>query len=80
MSLHEMFEEQDSRILALIPDYKINLVAPASIKNHDFEKFRTSLKEVLLFIKYSQDAERLGEVLETEEGFRHLGRTGFPLC
>lgn len=74
MSLHEMLEEQDARILSLIPNYKINLVAPASIKDCDFEKFRTSLKEVLSFIKYSQDAERLGEVLAADEGFRHLGR------
>ena len=75
MSLHEMFGEQDARILALVPDYKINLVAPASIKDSDFGKFRTSLKEVLSFIKYSQDADRLGEVVEADEGFRHLGRT-----
>ena len=58
-----------------MPDYKINLVAPASIKDSDFGKFRTSLKEVLSFIKYSQDADRLGEVVEADEGFRHLGRT-----
>ena len=74
MSLHEMFGEEDARILALVPDYKINLVAPASIKDSDFEKFQTSLKEVLSFIKYSQDADRLGEVVEADEGFRHLGR------
>ena len=74
MSLHEMFGEQDARVLALVPDYKINLVAPASIKDSDFEKFHTSLKEVLSFIKYSQDADRLLEAVETGEGFRHLGR------
>lgn len=74
MSLHEMFGEQDTRILALVPDYRINLVAPASIKDSDFDKFQTSLKEVLLFIKYSQDADRLEEVVEAGEGFRHLGR------
>ena len=74
MSLHEMFGEQDARILALVPDYKINLIAPASIKDSDFDKFQTSLKEVLSFIKYSQDADKLGEVVKADEGFRHLGR------
>ena len=74
MSLHEMFGEQDARILALVPDYKINLVAPASIKDSDFEKFHTSLKEVLSFIKYSQDTDRLWKAVEADEGFRHLGR------
>ena len=73
MSLHEMFGEQDARVLALVPDYKINLVAPASIKDSDFDKFQTSLKEVLSFIKYSQDADRLSKAVEADEGFRHLG-------
>ena len=73
MSLHEMFGEQDARVLALVPDYKINLIAPASIKDSDFEKFHTSLKEVLSFIKHSQDADRLWEAVEADEGFRHLG-------
>lgn len=75
MSIHEMFEEQDERVLELVPNYEINLIAPASIKDDDFEKFRTSLREVLAFIKYSRDAGRLGEVLEADEGFRRLGRT-----
>ena len=74
MSLHEMFGEQDARVLALVPDYKINLIALASIKDSDFEKFHTSLKEVLSFIKYWQDADRLWEAMEADEGFRHLGR------
>lgn len=74
MSIHEMFEEQDERVLELVPNYEISLIAPASIKDDDFGKFRTSLREVLAFIKYSQDAGRLGEVLEADEGFRRLGR------
>lgn len=44
------------------------------MEGNDFDKFRTSLKEVLSFIKYLQDADRLGEVVEADEGFRHLGR------
>lgn len=74
MSVHEMFGEQDTRILALVPDYRINLITPAAIEEDDFEKFQSSLREVLSFIKYSQNADRLGEVLEMDEGFRHLGR------
>lgn len=29
---------------------------------------------MLAFIKYSQDADRLWEVVEADEGFQHLGR------
>lgn len=74
LSIHEMFSEQDSRVLALVPDYKINLIAPASIKDRDFEKFQSSLKEVLSFIKYAKDKDELRKVLDADKSFRHLGR------
>ena len=74
LSIHEMFDKQDARVLALVPDYKINLLAPASIKDEDFGKFQSSLKEVLSFIKYARDKDELKKVLDADESFRHLGR------
>lgn len=74
LSIHEMFGKQDARVLALVPDYKINLLVPALIKDNDFEKFQSSLKEVLLFIKYAGDKDKLKEVLYADKSFRHLGR------
>ncbi len=75
MSIHEMFNESNRRVLALVPDYKINLIAPASIEDSDFEKFSSTLREVLSFIKYSRDAKKLEETINSNEEFRHLGRT-----
>lgn len=74
LSIHEMFFGQDARVLALVPDYKVNLLAPASIENEDFGKFQSSLKEVLSFIKYARDKDELKKVLDADESFRHLGR------
>ena len=74
LSIHEMFSGQDARVLALVPDYKVNLIAPASIKDEDFGKFQSSLKEVLSFIKYARDKDELKKVLDANESFRHLGR------
>ena len=74
LSIHEMFSGQDARVLALVPDYKVNLIAPASIKDEDFGKFQSSLKEVLSFIKYARDKDELKKVLDADESFRHLGR------
>lgn len=76
LAIHEMFDKQkqDARVLALVPDYKINLLAPASISDEDFEKFQSSLKEVLSFIKYARDKDELKKVLDADESFRHLGR------
>lgn len=75
LSIHEMFAGQDARVLAFVPDYKINLIAPAAIEDSEFEKFQTTLKEVLSFIKYSSNADKLQEVIGIDKKFRHLGRT-----
>ena len=74
LSIHEMFSGQDARVLALVPDYKVNLIAPALIEDEDFGKFQSSLKEVLSFIKYARDKDELKKVLDADESFRHLGR------
>ncbi len=74
MSVHEMFNEQDAEILALVPDYKINLIAPAVIDEKDFSKFNSSLREVLSFIKYSRNADKLEEIVNSDADFRKLGR------
>lgn len=74
LSIHEMFAGQDARVLALVPDYRVNLIAPASIADEDFGKFKSSLKEVLSFIKYARDKDELKKVLDADESFRHLGR------
>lgn len=61
-------------ILSFIPDYRINLIAPAEIADDEFNKFRTTLKEVLTFIKYSKDADNLTNAINRDEKFHHLGR------
>ncbi len=73
-SIHEMFEEQDPKILSFVPDYRVNLIAPAMIDDGEFDKFRTTLKEVLSFIKYSEDEDKLVELIEHDEKFKYLGR------
>jgi len=74
MQKNDVFAEQDARILALVPDYKINLIAPAAIPDEDFSKFSSNLKEVLAFIKYSRDKEKMQTLLETDPAFHKLER------
>ena len=47
MSVHEMLEVKDQRILKYVQDYRLNVIAPASIPDEDFEKFHTELKQAL---------------------------------
>ena len=50
-------------------------IAPALMSDDEIRKFQINLREVLLFIKYAKDKERLREVLESnEQRFREVER------
>ncbi len=61
---------KDEKILKYVPDYKINLLEPSAIT--DFTKFQTSVGEVLQVLKVSKDMNKMKEVIEQNEAFRHL--------
>ena len=63
-SLHEMMEWPDVRLKEYVQDYKIHLIDPAKISPEEFEKFSTSLREVLEYIKYSKDKKKLRKLVE----------------
>ena len=75
MSIHEMLSVKDKRILSFVPDYKINRIAPAHMDMKDMNKLKTSLREVLLYIKYSKDKEKLKQVVLSDERFKHVERS-----
>lgn len=71
-SLHEMFSVDEAEILSLVPDYKLNLIAPANMTKDEMDRLTTDLREVLLFIKYSKDKTRLAELMKADERFKSL--------
>ena len=73
-SLWEMMEMEDTKLRTRLPDYRINLVSPAELGKEEFEKFHSSLGDVLEFIKYSSDKEKLMEWLSEEKRELTLGR------
>ena len=75
ISIHEMLSVKDERILSFVPDYKVNLIAPAHMDMEDMNKLKTSLREVLLYIKYSKDKEKLKQVVLSDERFKHVERS-----
>ena len=68
--LHEMFPESDKDILKYVDDYHLHLIVPQEIT--DFDKFRTSLREVLEIIKASNDRKSMKSVLESNPNFKNL--------
>ena len=65
---------EDAAIRSMLPDYRIHLVSPAELSKADFGKFHTSLGDVLEFIKYSMDKDKLVEWLEGEKQDLMLGQ------
>lgn len=75
LSLFEMMEVKDPRILRCMDNYHVHLIAPARMEDEEILKFQSSLREVLLFIKYSKDKENLNRVLKSnEKRFRAVER------
>lgn len=75
LSLFEMMDVSDPDVLACMDNYHVRLIAPARMTDEEIMKFQSSLREVMLFIKYSKDKENLSRVLVTnEKRFRELER------
>lgn len=74
MGLHDMMEIEDPELLSYIPDYRINLISPYSISDISLDQFHTSLREVLLFIKYSKDKNRLRKIVAADPHFLSVDR------
>lgn len=74
LSLKEMYAAADDAIMQYVPDYKINLIAPEQMTEDEIKEFKTSLKEVMLYIKYSKDKAKLREVTQADESFQNLDR------
>jgi len=75
LSLFDMMEVKDPRIFSFIDNYHVRLIAPAQMTDGEIMKFQSSLREVMLFIKYSKDRENLNRVLKAnEKRFREVER------
>ncbi|MCR2002011.1 Rpn family recombination-promoting nuclease/putative transposase [Blautia caecimuris] len=74
MGLHDMIKIEDPELLSYIPDYRINLISPYSISDISLDQFHTSLREVILFIKYSKDKNRLRKIVTADPHFLSVDR------
>ena len=61
LSLHEMMAVKNKNLLNFVQDY--HLIDPAKLSAEDLERFSSSLREVIGYIKYSKDKKRLSEFL-----------------
>lgn len=64
LSLHEMMNVKNRELLRFVQDYQVHLIDPARLSEEELEKFSTSLREVMGYIKYSKDKKKLSEFLK----------------
>ncbi len=62
LSLFDMMDVPDPEVLACMDNYHVRLIAPAQMSDEEIMKFQSSLREVMLFIKYSKDKENLSRL------------------
>ncbi len=62
LSLHDMIKFDDPALVKFVPDYPVHIIDPARLRDDELLKFSTSLREVLQYIKYSKDKEKLVEI------------------
>lgn len=74
LSLYDMLNTIDEGILSMIDNYRIHMIAPENLSNEDLKKFRTNLREVLEFIKYSKDKEKLNEIISNNTRYTEMDR------
>ncbi len=76
--IFDMFPDNiDTKILALADNYKINLISPNEMSDEELDKLQTSLREVIKYIKYSKDKNKINEIVNTDERFSKLERSAF---
>ena len=70
VSVKDMFDKNTVRLLeynglgGYIQDYRMHLFEPGTVKEEDLEKFKTELKDVIAYVKYSKSTEALKDYNE----------------
>ena len=59
LCLHDMMELRDPRMKQHIQNYRLNLIEPSTLSKDELQKFQTSFREVMGYIKYSKNADEL---------------------
>lgn len=74
LCLHDMLAVEEQEIRSYVENYCIHLIAPAALTDLELSKFNSSLREVLSFIKYSRNKDKLNELVREDRNFSALDR------
>ena len=78
-SVAEMYSVQDENILTHAVDYKLNLITPYALREDEIDKLQTDLREVIQFIKFSRDKNKLKQIVNNNTKFQSMERQSAEL-
>ena len=79
LSLRDMYTDCGDEILKYVADYRINLITPNGLSDKEIDEFQTSMREILRYIKYSNDKKKLDEILQREQRFKKVERSAVEI-
>ncbi|MDE6219187.1 MAG: Rpn family recombination-promoting nuclease/putative transposase [Lachnospiraceae bacterium] len=79
LSLREMYTDCGEEVLKYVADYRVNLIAPRGLSDDEIDEFQTNMREIMKYIKYSNDKKRLDEIIGTEQRFKNVERSAVEI-
>jgi len=79
LSLRDMYTDCGDEILKHAADYRISLITPDRLSDKEIDEFQTSMREIMRYIKYSNDKKKLDEVLQSEKRFKQVERSAVEI-
>ena len=70
--LHGLLEPTSEVVLKYIPNYKINLISPVMMSDHELALFKSDFRELATFIRYGKDKEKMKKLMEENEAYQHM--------
>lgn len=79
-SIHELLDMRDipAELREMVQDYKIHLISVRDLDNT--EVFRTDVKQVFDFIRYSGDKEKLRGLIEKDSYYQEMDEDAFDVA
>ncbi|MCQ2522160.1 MAG: Rpn family recombination-promoting nuclease/putative transposase [Lachnospiraceae bacterium] len=70
-TLREMYEGVDEIVLSHAIDYKLNLISPREMNEEELDQFHSELRQVVTFLKYTEDTEMIKQNIMKQELFQY---------
>lgn len=79
-SLHDMLDFTDipAGLKGMVPDYRINLIEIRKLK--DTSVFKTDVRQVFDFIRFSEDKEALTKLVESDDYYHNMEEDAFEVA